>query len=180
MRAAGAGHARWAAMTERGKPMSRRLVRPVLRAGYGARRLYRAIVRPVTLGVRAIVTDAAGRVLLVRHTYTPGWYLPGGGVARAETVPDAAVRELLEEAGVRALGPPRLVGIYANFLQSTFDHIAVYDVAEWEPAGPPLHLGIEIAEVGFFDPQALPDDISPGTRLRLEEYWGRRRPGAHW
>ncbi|MEM9842987.1 MAG: NUDIX domain-containing protein, partial [Pseudomonadota bacterium] len=36
----------------------------------------------MTLGVRAIVENAEGQVLLVRHTYTPGLYLPGGGVER--------------------------------------------------------------------------------------------------
>jgi hypothetical protein len=36
--------------------------------------------RGLTLGVRAVVTDEAGKVLLVEHTYLKGWYLPGGGV----------------------------------------------------------------------------------------------------
>ncbi|WBV64349.1 NUDIX domain-containing protein [Legionella pneumophila 130b] len=35
-----------------------------------------------TLGARAIVTNAEGHVLLVKHTYQPHWYLPGGGVKK--------------------------------------------------------------------------------------------------
>ena len=53
------------------------------------------IRRPVTLGVRAIVRDRKGRVLLVRHTYVPGWYLPGGGVEARESVGEALAREVM-------------------------------------------------------------------------------------
>ena len=52
------------------------------------------VTRGMTLGVRAVVTDDRGRVLLVRHTYLAGWWLPGGGVDRGETTQAAVVREL--------------------------------------------------------------------------------------
>lgn len=158
----------------------RRAVTPVLRAGYRARRLYHAVFRPVTLGVRAIVTDDADRVLLVRHTYTDGWFMPGGGVGRDETVPGAVVRELFEEAGIRALSAPRLVGLYANFLQLKSDHVAVYEVVEWEDAGPAPHLGLEIAETRFFPFDALPETVTPGTRQRLAEYREQRTASEYW
>ena len=39
----------------------------------------------MTFGVRAAVIDAENRIFLVKHTYVPGWYLPGGGVDPGET-----------------------------------------------------------------------------------------------
>ena len=47
--------------------------------------VYFRLARPMTLGVRAAVLDAQDSVLLVRHSYTPGWHMPGGGVEPGET-----------------------------------------------------------------------------------------------
>ena len=42
--------------------------------------------RPMTLGVRALIYDRHNdSVFLIRHTYVPGWQLPGGGVEVGET-----------------------------------------------------------------------------------------------
>ncbi|MEC9401119.1 MAG: NUDIX domain-containing protein, partial [Pseudomonadota bacterium] len=67
---------------------------------------------PFTLGVRVIVEDRNSRVLLVRHSYVTGWYLPGGGVDKGETMEEAACREVLEEAGVVSVSRPQLLNIF--------------------------------------------------------------------
>lgn len=58
------------------------------------------------LRVRALLTDAAGRYILIRRTLTgrkPYWTVPGGGVSLADASPEAALhRELAEELGARA------------------------------------------------------------------------------
>lgn len=123
--------------------------------------------RGLTLGVRGIVRDGEGRVLLVRHSYVPGWSLPGGGVERGEGVETALVRELAEEGGVRVTGRPRLVSAHDNGVQFAGDHVLVFVVEAWTPCPPSG--GAEIVERGWFDPADLPPDATRGTRRRIAE-----------
>jgi ADP-ribose pyrophosphatase YjhB (NUDIX family) len=54
-----------------------------------------------TEGAHVLVTDAEGRVLVVRTTYLgPGWMLPGGRIERNETPHEGARRETREETGL--------------------------------------------------------------------------------
>jgi ADP-ribose pyrophosphatase YjhB (NUDIX family) len=130
-------------------------------------RLYARASRGMTLGVRGVVTNAAGEVLLVEHTYMPGWHLPGGGVEHGETAEAALARELVEEAGVRILGPPLLKAVHANMARFRGDHVLVYRVGAWE-ACEATSRG-EILQIGWFAPAALPDGTTGPTIRRIEE-----------
>jgi 8-oxo-dGTP pyrophosphatase MutT (NUDIX family) len=136
------------------------------------------ISRPVTLGVRAIVRDAESRVLLVRHTYVPGWYLPGGAVDARESVGEAIARELVEETNIRIVGPPRLIGIYFNS-RGRSDHVVLFEVPSFEQisAKKPDR---EIAEARFFPLDDLPKQTTRATRARLEEYVNGGPVSAIW
>ena len=129
-----------------------------------------AFTRGMTLGVRAACFDAEGRVFLVRHTYVPGWYLPGGGVEHGETVAAALAKELREEGNLEIEGETQLFQIYQNSRASKRDHVALYRVNVRQSAPRPPDR--EIAECGFFSPDQLPDDVTAATLRRLKELSG--------
>jgi ADP-ribose pyrophosphatase YjhB (NUDIX family) len=135
--------------------------------------------RSATLGVRGIVVDGQGRVLLVRHTYTPGWHFPGGGVEKLETCALSMQRELVEEAGIEATAEDiELISVHANHAFFPNDHVLVYRIARWSQ-GEATSRG-EIAEVRFIDPQNPPDGVSPGTSRRLGELFGGKTRSELW
>ncbi len=123
--------------------------------------------RGLTLGVRAAIIDRDGSVFLVRHGYSPGWHLPGGGVEIGETFEQALAREIAEEANVFA-AKPVLHGIFQNITATKRDHVAVYVIREFEWKGP-VAASFEIRESGFFPPDRLPEGVTEGTRRRLDE-----------
>lgn len=153
----------------------------MLRAVIGlAARMWFRLVRPMTLGVRVAVFDADGRVMLVRHSYMPGWYLPGGGIERGETALEAAVKEVREETGL-IVDPAdlRLASIHANFVNFPGDHVLLYACHKFA-ASDHVPNPREIAQYGFHAVDDLPAGISPGTRARLQELSGLRPPSPHW
>lgn len=59
-------------------------------------------MKPHRLVTRVLVRDENHRFLLVRNRDQDFWYPPGEGVEPGETLAEAAVREVLEETGVKA------------------------------------------------------------------------------
>ncbi|CAD7024350.1 NUDIX domain-containing protein [Pseudorhizobium endolithicum] len=134
--------------------------------------------RGMTLGVRAACFDREGRIFMVRHTYVPGWYLPGGGVERHETVLQALEKELREEGNLVMTAAPQLFHVYYNRLVSKRDHVLFYRVEVEQTAPRPPDR--EIAESGFFALDDLPKDVTSATLRRIRELTGQEPPSDMW
>jgi 8-oxo-dGTP pyrophosphatase MutT (NUDIX family) len=140
---------------------------------------YWRFARAMTLGVRALVVDEAGRVFLVKHSYVSGWHLPGGGVEPGETLLDALIRELREEGNIEPTGPPVLHGLFFNHRVSRRDHVAVFVVREFRQIAAPVP-DREIVAHGFFGLDELPNDTTAGTRARIIEILGGVPVSERW
>lgn len=136
-----------------------------------------AIMGISTVGARAIIINPENKILLVKHTYQPHWYIPGGGVKKGETVKAALLRELREEVGVGVIGEPELFGIYHQIYLGVNDYPVVYIVKNYniKPVSSP-----EIEKMAWFDYGDLPEMTSPGTMRRIKEYFFNSPRSDKW
>lgn len=142
--------------------------------------LYFLMARPMTVGVRGLVYDTENRsVFLIRHTYVPGWQLPGGGVEPGETTVEALEREFEEEGNILFTSPPVLKSLHFNRGASRRDHVAFYLIEAFRQTAPKLP-DREIAEADFFPLDALPDKTTPATLRRIAEVFGGEAISPHW
>ena len=130
-----------------------------------------------TLGVRVVVLKS-DQVLLVQHSYAPGWLLPGGGVERGETVYEAAARELAEEAGITVTAPLTLHGLFSNEKLFPGDHVACFVARDFEQQTWKPNLEIRAAE--FFKVNDLPEGATGGSRRRITEILGQSPVAERW
>jgi ADP-ribose pyrophosphatase YjhB (NUDIX family) len=137
------------------------------------------LVGAKTVGVRALVIDPQGRILLVRHTYQSGWLTPGGGVINGESPQEAIRRELMEEVGINTNEPLELFGVYKNNWRGRHDYPILFVVRHFDGIPYPADKA-EISDVGWFDVNALPAEVTPKTRVRLAEYKAGRQLRDSW
>jgi 8-oxo-dGTP pyrophosphatase MutT (NUDIX family) len=161
---------------KRGLRRLRDVLEPAVRPAMHA---YWRFSRAMTLGVRALVVDERRHVFLVQHSYVRGWHLPGGGVETGETLIDALIRELREEANIEPTAPPRLHGIFFNERVSRRDHVAVYVLTDFRRIGEPVP-DREIIAHGFFALDQLPNETTAATRARIIEVLGGAPISERW
>ena len=141
--------------------MIKRLIQPLLHVVF-------LLMRPLTMGVRGICYDAASNsILLVKHTYSKGWTLPGGGVEVGESMEAALRRELKEEVGLLCKDV-RVLEVYHNRTISKRDHVVIYSIESWTEQGGHELPKLEIAEIAWFKLNELPRELTPCTLLGIE------------
>jgi 8-oxo-dGTP pyrophosphatase MutT (NUDIX family) len=113
----------------------------------------------------------------VRHSYRDGWYFPGGGVKKWETLEQAAIRETREEGGAEIEALDGLYGMYANFNKLKCDHVGLFVARRWRPV--PLD-SLEIVEARFFPVRDLPEGTTAPTRRRVAEFLGQSPRSGLW
>jgi len=133
-----------------------------LRIAHAVRQRWWRLVPSSARGVRVLVLNARGEVLLIRHSYGSGrWMHPGGGLGRREDPVAGAVREAREETGCRL--DPALV--LSHDRDRAYGH-ETWLVAGWT-ADAPQPDNREILDARFFAPGDPPEDVAATLAARL-------------
>ena len=129
----------------------------------------------IGVGVGAVIVDRQGRLFLARRGPQAKnerglWEFPGGSVEFGETLAEALRREMREEYGI---------GIAVGELLDVVDHILPEEKQHWVSpsflctitAGEPIIQEPEkCAEIGWFDLEQLPANLTQVTRENLRHY----------
>lgn len=116
------------------------------------------------VGVFAVI-ERAGQYLLARRRDIGWWNLVGGGMEYGETVEQGLAREVREEIGID-VEVERLVGVYSKPRKREIVLTFLCHLPE-NSAEPGT--SDEVSEVDWFAPDALPAQLLPKHRQRLED-----------
>jgi ADP-ribose pyrophosphatase YjhB (NUDIX family) len=126
-------------------------------------------------GVRALIFDNEGKLLLERQKAFDSWALPHGCVDLGESVYQALCREVEEETGVEVLQAD-IFGVYTDPKYSVTypngDEVQTFTIAflvrDWQGELRPDN--DEVDELGFFDLDDLPQSMYQIHLDTIEDY----------
>jgi 8-oxo-dGTP diphosphatase len=129
----------------------------------------------IGVGVGAIIVDEGGRLFLARRGPAAKnerglWEFPGGSVELGETLAQALAREMREEYGIEIdVGP--LLDVVDHILPEEGQHwVSPTFICTIRAGAPRIREPAKCAEIGWFDLEAMPHDLTQITRLNLRHY----------
>jgi ADP-ribose pyrophosphatase YjhB (NUDIX family) len=136
------------------------------------RRFMTAAHERFLVGVTGLGVDPHGRVLLARHRFgAPQWRFLGGFLVARERVEDALTREIREETGLAIeVGP--VLEVVTGFRWARVELVFAFRVVGGTEA-----LTAEVAQLGWFPPDALPE-VRADQRGLIERHTARAREWA--
>jgi ADP-ribose pyrophosphatase YjhB (NUDIX family) len=131
-----------------------------------------------TRGVRVMVFNPHGEILLIRHSYGRSdlYRLPGGGIRPWEKPEQAARRETREEVGC-TLTDLIAVSTHVSEAEGRRDTVHFFSAVTLDQ---PVADNMEVDEAAFFPLHELPDPLSPAAVRRLQEHLGERQADGRW
>lgn len=121
--------------------------------------------------VDIIIEHGGGVVLIERANEPHGWALPGGFVDYGESLEQAAVREALEETGLKV----ELKGQMHTYSDPARDRRMHTISTVFVAIGyGDLRAGDDAARAAVFTPETLPGNIAFDHKDILEDYYSRR------
>jgi len=131
--------------------------------------ILRHLLRRPVVGVSVIARTQSGHLVLIKRGDTHLWALPGGTVEWGEDLRATAIRELLEEAGIKQAQLGKLCGVYSHPDRDPRFHAVtvLVEATVAEPEQAPYN-PTEIVEVRLFALDQLPLELSHGNREMLD------------
>ena len=146
-----------------------RLYRVAYRGAYQMMRVYWAVMKPQVHGALVAIWHN-GEILLVKNSYVRYYSLPGGYVHRNETGRAAAIRELIEETGIRASASElRLALDHQHDWEGKREHVEIFELEV--ATRPTIKVdNREVVEATFFPPKkALELELFEPLRKVIEK-----------
>ena len=144
---------------------------------YGKKWLWK-LLRVKTRGVRVMLFNNGGELLLIRHTYGRSdlFLLPGGGIRPWEAPEQAARREVKEEVGCTVSDLASISTHYSE-AEGKRDTVHLFRALSGDE---PVADGVEVEEARYFPLDRLPATVSRATMRRIQEHLGMRKADGTW
>jgi 8-oxo-dGTP diphosphatase len=127
----------------------------------------------------ALITDPAGRVLVVKPNYRPGWGLPGGVCEHGEAPHDTCAREVLEEIGL-TITVGRLLVIHWQPPEGDRPNPNICLIFDGGTLAGPAGITLqreELDDYRFIEPGQADAYLPPATAARIPAALGARSSG---